>query len=331
MRRLAWIPTLIAMPAVVLACAQPNPAFDGIDEDTGDTTLTQGDGDGDTNSGSGDSFDTSDSSDMGDGDGDGDDGPTAPDTGDGDGDGDGLPACPESLEVAIPVVQDTFLDATQSDGSSCVIDWNYEGNMPALSEGTACPGLAFGGVPMHWACGNNQGFACTSTWLGQFAVGAWEQQAPVVMDAHFQVTAKIMNAEPALVSMYELDVASTEYAACGKWKAGDGYGSHPEPCVTTALYAAEPHPWSNEAADGLLPFANQAIAATNAPVSPEPDFHDLILPVDTVLVQGWLRGEIPHPGVLLSSSAWAPREFNLLAAESNSPPLLIVKLCTDAP
>jgi hypothetical protein len=330
MRRLTWVPTVIALPALALACAQPNPAFDGGDTGTGDSTLTQGEGD--TNSGSDDSFDSGDSNDTGDGDGDGD--TTAPDTGDGDGDGDpnGLPACPDTIEVAIPVVQDTFLDSTPGDGGSCVIEWNYEGNTPFPAAGNSCPGLSFGGVEMHWACGNNQGLQCKSTWLGQFAVGAWEQQAPVVMDARFQVTAKIQSEAPASVSIYQLDVAPAEYGICGKWTAGVELGAHPQPCVTTALYAAEPSEWSNAGIEALSPDGNQAIATAQAPISLAPQDHNLDLPVDDImLVQGWLTGEIPHPGVLLTSSAWTPPEFNLLAAESSSPPLLIVQLCTNAP
>ncbi|PRQ10235.1 hypothetical protein [Enhygromyxa salina] len=333
MRRLELLPIVSAALAVSTACAQPNPAFNDCeppaqceDDESGDATLTHGDGDGDGD----------DDPDTGDADtGRNDTGSTAPETGDGDGDGDpnALPTCPDTVEVVIPIAQDTFLDATYADGGSngCVIDWNYDVDMPYPPVESPCQGLDFGAVPMHWACGHNGDGSCSSTYLGQFAVNGWADQAPVVKDAYFEVTAKIENLEPALVSIYELDVDPAEYHSCGAWSAGQGYGAEPEECVTTFLHAAAPNLWTNVGAAAIDPHQKPTIAAGNAPISPEYAYHDIALPVSKALVQAWLTGEQDHPGVLLTSEAWLPTEFNLLAQGSMAPPRLVTKLCTDAP
>ena len=309
MRRLGLLSIVIVMPTLVIACSKPNPAF----EDCDSPALCE-DADAD----------------AGDGDGDGDDASTAPNT---TGEAYPLPTCPETVEIAVEIAQDTFLDATPADFEGCVIDWNYDIDMPLPPGNLPCQSLDFGGVPMHWACGGsssdrgNLGL-CDSTWLGQFAVEDWHDQAPVVTKAHFKVSAKIKNLNQVLVSIHELDMPPTVYGECGEWMAGEGYGQPPEDCVTTYWYAAWPEEWSIAA----LPLdETTTIAATNTPVSAEHLYHDLMLPVDETLVEGWLSGKIPHPGVLLTSAATIPTQFNMLAQGSESPPQLLVELCTDAP
>jgi hypothetical protein len=325
MRRLGLLTVSICV--LVPACARDNPAFDSCETDAAcvDESGNAGDGDGDTGDGDGDpgdgDGDTGDGDgDTGDGDGDTGDGDGEP--GDGDGDGDpGLPSCPDGAWVSLPVEQDTFLDG--SEGQSCIVDWDFEGNVPIFNNDLAgCGSLNFGASPAHWAC---NGDGCNSMWLGTFALAEWTQMPVQVLEAGFEFTVQFKSEKPNAVLAYELDVANVDFGNCLDWHAGDGQGSPPTDCDTTFLHAAHPNLWPVLPNDQVV--QDVAIAAANLLPSGQLVQTTFWMPVAHGLVQGWLSDPATHRGVLLSSGALSPAEFYLFGQGSGHDPKLKVRLC----
>lgn len=321
--------TPVSLSLLALACTKDNPAFDDCETDASclDDGGTRGDGDGDTGDGDpGDGDGDTGDGDPGDGDGEGGDGDGDAGDGDGDtGDGDGdplLPTCPDAEWVAMPVLQDTFLDGSAPDGQGCITDWDFDTNQPLFGNGL-CSGLDFGASPGHWACG---GDACVSVWLGKYDLSQWNQLPVQVVEANLVFTARYKKPEMNVALAYEIDVTNVNFGQCLEWHAGQGKGEPPTPCATTFSHAAFPNLWGVGPTSQLLP--SEVIAAVNIPASGD-QYADTVfaMPVDPSLIQGWLSGQASHDGVLLSSSAGAPSEFYLFAQGSTSAPELKARLC----
>jgi hypothetical protein len=324
---------------VIPACVRDNPAFDACEteascvDESGNASNGEGDpgdgdtGDGDTGDGDGDDGD----GDPGDGDpGDGDPGDGDPGDGDGEttGDGDGdlpeLPACPDSLWVDIPVLQDTFLDGSEDQGPNCIVDWDFDANIPKNSDNLSeCGILDFGASIAHWAC---SGGTCNSVWLGKFDLAPWMQMPVQVQEAHLEFTVKFQTVEPTTALAYELDVSGVDFGNCLEWQAGDGQGEAPTDCDTTFIHSAHPNTWGTPPNNQL--FQVIPIGAAQLPASGDQVAQQAIMiSVNHTLVQNWLSGQPEHHGVLLNSNAWLPKEFYLFAQGSGKDPKLKVRLC----
>ena len=312
---------------VLVGCTRDNPAFDDCEDPDRCLADESGTGDGDPGDGDGDG-DPGDG-DPGDGDpGDGDPGDGDGESGDGDpGDGDGddpnmLPSCPQTVELKLPVVKDTFLVAAPEEDNICIVGWDLQLNLPKLAESQLpCEELTFGGSESHWVCSSD---GCSSVWLGRFNVGGFADQAPKVVAAQVEFWAQIGSNEPFQASLHPLEVEPTVFGPCGDWSGGGGVGQPVGDCETSWTHAAHPHTWQ---LDALL--GNAAVLGVAGIPAGDEFEHHVILPIANHVVEGWMINQPLHIGAVLRSQAFARAQFIVRAKESRTPPLLVVDVCSE--
>ena len=328
-------------PALALglaACTQDNPLFDDcmrrgtcVADERGDSGEARADED-ERGDGSGGSDGTPGDGDgePGDGDGDGDGEPGDGDGEPGDGDGDDetgpldmLPTCPATMQLDLPLIEDTFLVHDPHDGGHCQIDWDLEGGQASVSESPlACKYLDFGGKAQHPVCSG--GAACSSLWLGRFdvAVNGWDEALHTVNEASVTFTAFTDVLTPTDLSLFPLDVPYTTYQDCLDWSASDKLGEPPDACGTTWWYAAKEATWPVG-----WPFSNLIISWGNGAIpAGEMSKRTIIVPLAKFAAQAWID-QGSHPGLLLRSATVSPLQFVLLGHGTSEAPTLSVQIC----